>query len=924
MKKICVVGTGYVGLVTGTCFADLGNRVTAIDVNEEKIRELQNGIMPIFEPGLQEMVERNMRAGRLKFTTSYEEGLKDADFVFICVGTPEGVDGEADLQYVRAAAETIAKTMDHPLIIVNKSTVPVGTGDWVADIVGKNQPKPIDFAVVSCPEFLREGSALADFMHPDRTVLGSTNREAMEAVGGLFLSLRAPIVMTDLRTAEMIKYASNAFLATKISFINEISIICEKLGADVIEVAQGMGFDKRIGHHFLQAGIGYGGSCFEGGETIFALNSPNVATERLDTLFDSAEAAFTGDQVEVVVPEEKRVLAFDLERGRATLADVTAITRRPYTGVMVTLNMSMGRSLRVTSDHPVILRVADEFKIVPAFMVSPGDQVTTLMQLPDVEPPADLNLIDLLRGTDLEASVYVAPVASSFTDQYAAFVRHIPADILRYPHEIKQNNRMSLRLYRYLTERGVLDVPVERLQLYTAKGAATKINAMIPVGGDLLRLCGYYLAEGFISRDTGRAGAQRDRVGICFSELETEYIADVQRILSRFGMKYIERRSTNAHTTLVSSRIFAWLLRDVLKMGTRSENKALPRLGFNVSADLRFELVRGAFSGDGAVTALQQGKNLMFEYATVSKPLADGMTLLLQTLGVVPSIRVRMMNKSTQPAYILRLSGYQQMMRLAAVFGDRRLERIRTALAGYQRQIKQRGFTRQGDYAVLTVESVACDMVDTTVYSLETTTGTVITSSALIAHNCFPKDVKALSYMAQTHGAHPQLLNSVIDINDFQRKHVTLKLHDLMGDIKGKTVGMLGLAFKENTDDIRESPAITIAQHLIEQGANVRAYDPEAMENSQRVLPDVEMCSDPYEVANGADALVVVTPWNEFKQLDMERVRDSMRQPILVDGRNIYEPGTMQSMGFKYRGVGRGYNGDGVGADGVGGDGMDH
>jgi len=438
MKKICVIGTGYVGLVTGTCFADLGNRVTSVDVNEDKIRDLQNGIMPIYEPGLAEMVERNVRSGRLSFTTSYDDGLEGADFVFICVGTPEGVDGEADLQYVRAAAETIAEKMDHPLVIINKSTVPVGTGDWVADIVSRNQPSPIDFAVVSCPEFLREGAALSDFIHPDRTVLGSTRREAMEAVAQLFLPLRAPIMMTDLRTAEMIKYASNAFLATKISFINEISIICEKLGADVIEVAQGMGFDKRIGPHFLQAGVGYGGSCF-------------------------------------------------------------------------------------------------------------------------------------------------------------------------------------------------------------------------------------------------------------------------------------------------------------------------------------------------------------------------------------------------------------------------------------------------------------------------------------------PKDVKALSHMAQTHGMHPQLLNSVMEINEFQRKHVILKLHDLMGDVKGKTVGLLGLAFKENTDDIRESPALAVAQHLIEQGAHVRAYDPEAMDNSKRLMPEIDMCADPYAVAAGADALVVVTPWNEFKQLDMVRVRDSMNQPIVVDGRNMYEPETMQGLGFTYRGVGRGYDGNGVG-----------
>lgn len=437
MKKICVVGTGYVGLVNATGFADLGNLVVTVDISEKKIEQLKNGHMPIYEPGLAEMVERNVRAGRLHFTTSYEEGLTDAEFVFICVGTPSGVDGEADLQYVRSAAETIAKTMTHSLIIINKSTVPVGTGDFVTDIVKNTQPKPIPFAVVSCPEFLREGSAVQDFLHPDRTVLGSTSRQAAEAVAQLYLSLRAPIMMTDLRTAEMIKYASNAFLATRISFINEISIICEKLGADVTEVAQGMGFDKRIGHHFLQAGVGYGGSCF-------------------------------------------------------------------------------------------------------------------------------------------------------------------------------------------------------------------------------------------------------------------------------------------------------------------------------------------------------------------------------------------------------------------------------------------------------------------------------------------PKDVKALAHMAQTHGMHPQLLNAVTDINNFQRKHVILKLDDMLGDLQGKTVSLLGLAFKENTDDIRESPAISIAEHLLERGAIVKAYDPVAMENTAQILPAIVMCANPYEAAQDADALVVATPWNEFKQLDMAKLRDSMRQPILLDGRNLYEPAKMIDLGFNYRGVGRGYNGSGI------------
>lgn len=437
MKNIAVVGVGYVGLVTAVCFSDLGNRVLALDINEERIANLKKGILPIYEPGLAEVLTRNVKSKRLSFTTSYDEALQEAEFVFIAVGTPEGVDGEADLQYVRMAAESIAKNMDHPLVIINKSTVPVGTGDWVAGIIRQTQPKPIDFAVVSCPEFLREGSALTDFMNPDRTVLGSEDLDAANRVAQLHLPLRAPIVVTDLRTAEMIKYASNAFLATRISFINEIANICEALGADVKEVARGMGYDKRIGHHFLEAGVGYGGSCF-------------------------------------------------------------------------------------------------------------------------------------------------------------------------------------------------------------------------------------------------------------------------------------------------------------------------------------------------------------------------------------------------------------------------------------------------------------------------------------------PKDVKALAYMAQIHGKHPQLLHAVMEINAFQRKLVILKVHELLDGVKDKTVALLGLAFKQDTDDMREAPSLTIAEYLHERGANVRGYDPVAMEVAQRVLPYVEMCSDSYDLAQGADALIVLTPWNEFKQLDMERIKSAMRQPVLIDGRNLYDPARMEQIGFQYRGIGRGYDGAGT------------
>jgi UDPglucose 6-dehydrogenase len=434
MENITVIGVGYVGLVTGTCFADLGNKITCLDIQEERIANLRKGIMPIYEPGLEEMVARNVKAGRLVFTTSYAEGIKEAEFVFIAVGTPSDVDGEADLKYVRAAAESVAEVMDHPLIIVNKSTVPVGTGDWVADIIRGKQKTPVPFSVVSCPEFLREGSAITDFMNPDRIVLGSLDREAANRVAELHLPLRTTLVVTDLRTAEMIKYASNAFLATKISFINEIANICEALGADVKEVAAGMGYDKRIGRHFLDAGLGWGGSCF-------------------------------------------------------------------------------------------------------------------------------------------------------------------------------------------------------------------------------------------------------------------------------------------------------------------------------------------------------------------------------------------------------------------------------------------------------------------------------------------PKDVKALAHMALEKGRHPQLLRAVMDINADQRRDVIAKLKSALGDLHGKTIGILGLAFKPNTDDMRDAPSVDIANMLISKGAQVKSYDPVAMGVASRVLPSsVQLVETAYECAAGADALIIITEWNEFKQLDLAQIKQVMKQPIIIDGRNIYEPATLKNQGFTYRCFGRGHD----------------
>lgn len=263
--RIAMIGTGYVGLVSGACFSEFGTNVVCVDKDVTKIEKLHENIMPIYEPGLDKLVENNVSGGRLEFTTDLKEAVKSADAVFIAVGTPtRRGDGHADLSYVYAAAKEIAQAMDGYTVVVTKSTVPVGTGDEVEKIIRETRPDA-DFDVVSNPEFLREGSAIEDFMRPDRVVIGTESERAQDVMRQLYRPLfliETPILFTERRTSELIKYAANTFLAAKITFINEIADLCEKVGADVQQVSKGIGLDGRIGKKFLHAGPGYGGSCF--------------------------------------------------------------------------------------------------------------------------------------------------------------------------------------------------------------------------------------------------------------------------------------------------------------------------------------------------------------------------------------------------------------------------------------------------------------------------------------------------------------------------------------------------------------------------------------------------------------------------------------------------------------------------------------
>lgn len=286
--NICVIGTGYVGLVTGAVFSDLGNEVVCVDADKSKVDMLNSGKMPIYEPGLEEMVHRSIEDSRITFTTDIARGVRGSEIIFIAVGTPPGPNGEPDLTQVISVAKEIARNLNKYKVIVNKSTVPIGTGNLVREIIETNRKRDVDFDVVSNPEFLREGSAIHDTLNPDRIIIGAPSQTVAMKLLELYAPLERPMLITDVTSAEMIKYASNAFLSLKISFINAMASLCEEVGGDVLQVSKGMGYDRRIGEHFLQAGLGFGGSCF--GKDVKALihkcNEQGCDAQMLQSVLD--------------------------------------------------------------------------------------------------------------------------------------------------------------------------------------------------------------------------------------------------------------------------------------------------------------------------------------------------------------------------------------------------------------------------------------------------------------------------------------------------------------------------------------------------------------------------------------------------------------------------------------------------------------
>jgi len=897
-KMIGVLGLGHVGLPTAVGFAELGYQVIGTDSDARKVETIAQGKSPFYEPGLEPLLQKNLAAGRLRVTTDVGEAVRASDILFVCVGTPQRPDGSADLSQVEAVIRTVAENLNGYKLIVEKSTVPVQTAQWIKRTLIRYAGSNATFDVASNPEFLREGTAIHDFFHPDRIVIGVESDRAKEWLLELYRPLNAPVVVTDLNTAEIIKHAANSFLALKISFINMVADLCEATGADVVKVAEGIGLDPRIGKHFLQAGVGFGGYCFDGAETSFTLNSPYLVARPMSELFQTAKQN-----------PPRFVLSFDPILRRPTIVRLIALTCRDYEGEFVRIKTRMGRQVTVTADHPIVLydKHADTFKVVEARRVRPGDLMLAIAGVPRLATEKFVDLLPYLVHSRLADSIKVRPRNYSLKDLPKEVFRQIPRINPQRRYDFRRQNCMPLWVYDYLCRSGA--IRDDDLLLFTTKGRPTYCPSRFTIDEDFMRLIGYYIAEGCIVADKGRNGIVRERVNFTFGAHETEYLNDLRRILNRYGIRYLERRSGNSVTIVVSSKVFAFLFRDVLKCGSRSEDKRLPQIAFNVSKRLRFALLQGLFSGDGSISSLNSGRNACLEYATVSKPLADGVILLLQSLGIVASLKTCRMKKSKQLTYIVRVNGLSQMERLISVFGRKKSEVLRKILVRYQRSIRPNGYHNYGGFITLPVTSVERFYDRREVYSMETENGLLVAGSGLVVHNCLPKDLKAFIRIAEEHNVDFSLLKEVERINEARVDRFIRKVQKALWVLKDKTLAVWGLAFKPNTDDIREAPSLKIIRRLLDEGANLRLYDPAAMENVQQVFPEnpprLVYCRSAIEAATGAHAILLVTEWDEFKQMDWEQVKQVVALPIVVDGRNCLDPTKLQEAGFEYYGMGR-------------------
>jgi UDPglucose 6-dehydrogenase len=902
-EPIGVVGVGWVGLVTAACFAELGHRVVARDIVAEKVEALSRGETTIHEPGLGDLVRRN--AERLTFTTDMEELLDAARILFVCVDTPPTHSGDADLSRVRAVVEELRDDGDH--VLVMKSTVPAGTGAAIR----RDVPR---LPYVSCPEFLKEGSAVEDFMRPDRVVIGSDpgDEAAGDAVAAIYEPLGGEIVRTDVASAEMIKLASNAFLATKISFVNEIANVCEEVGADVAEVARGMGLDQRIGSSFLRAGIGYGGSCFDARETLLVRHHGTAKLVCFEELWDLVGGDAIAKDGEAIAPADLYAWSWVPGEEKPEWMPVSVLTKRHYSGELVEIKTKMGRRVSVTADHPVIVGDGQDGEIlttVRADEVTDADWLPLAMDGASGPASALYSTVGAIEDSIPAAQVIVRPPRPQIEALKARPIAERRA-ILDHPrgHVQRMGDIFRSGALR-LPEACEAEMDLRGGTFGTARNG-TYVPESLVLDEDFWRVAGLYVAEGHVGLDRGRGDATRERIAWSFHPTKEEHLVEqVAGYWRRQGVKTRVFDGTTARCIQVSSRILAAWWTGILGLGRNSYQQRIPNMLWEQPAAHKWAFVSGLWEGDGSWSFVNGGPSVTLDFGTISDELADGVARLLGDLGIVCSWRRGRTAKSTKETHWLTISGADQVERAIALVPESQRTEVRDALARQSKRIAPSGHRRFDDLGIGWVRVTGTSKMPFrgAVYSLEVPGATTaVVSGGLVLHNCFPKDLKALKQLAGNTGYHFQLLSAVIEVNELQKRRVVKKLKNHLGSLVGRKIALLGLAFKPDTDDMREASSLVLAARLQGEGAEVVAYDPVAADVARDLLDGVALCDSALDALRDADAAVLVTEWPEFRELDWTAVASRMARPLVIDGRNFLDPGAMVEAGFEYEGIGRG------------------
>jgi UDPglucose 6-dehydrogenase len=880
--RIAVIGTGYVGLTTGVCLAHFGHDVVCADVDADKVARLTAGQVPIVEAGLAELLAEGLATKRLRFVVGNAQAVADRQVVFLCVPTPQGEDGSADLSYLQNAARDIGPHLAYESIVVNKSTVPVGSTKVVEQVLGRP-----DVRVVSNPEFLREGSAVQDFLRPDRVVVGASDQAAALVVAELYERSGAPQIITDPASAETIKYAANAFLATKLSFVNAIAAICEGVGADVNDVMVGLGSDHRIGHDFLRPGPGWGGSCFDGAETVMVRRHGEERLIRFDEL---TSLTWSQDQ-----PIE--VLSWSHDGVRPEYQPVLATSVREYDGDMVTIRTKMGRRLTVTADHPMVAvrGYGGEPQVVLAGELSRDHWLPLALGDPLHEPlDPRLSIVEALFHADIAWRDVILRTTHDVRQRFAHSL-----GLLSRPQREQLRRGGTLRL----DSAALLRWPLTDLSASTVTNGAY-VPAVLDLDARFWRVLGLFLAEGHINQD-----GRRKRLMWSFHPRNEQHLVDeVADYWRSLGVRVHVRASATAMNVVVSSRILASLFENVLRTGRNAYDHRIPDLAWQTNDEGRLALLSGLWQGDGSWSLVKGGPSVVLEYGTVSRNLADGIVRLLAGLGIVARLKVGRVARSTVDTYWLVVSGADQVELMCELLGSDAADRVRASVGTQTKRIAPTGYRRDGKgTAWVRVVGVEHERRSQLVHSVEVARHhTVVTSFGLVAHNCFPKDTRALLKIADDAGYRFDMLEGVLSVNDEQFDRMADKVRVAAGGaLAGRTVAVWGLTFKARTDDLRDSPSLAVIERVVAQGASVQAFDPTVAGPKPGLPHHLDVRLDPYAACEGADVLVVLTEWDEFRWVEPSKVAQVMTGRAVVDTRNLLERNQWQRAGFHYQGVGR-------------------